>query len=63
MPEITAGAFLARHGLASASSVRSALPNLVNTDLVYRREDGYVVYDYFLAEYLRRMPSQKGFVP
>lgn len=63
VPEITAGAFLARHGLASASSVRSALPNLVNTDLVYRREDGYVVYDYFFAEYLRRMPSQKGFVP
>ena len=51
--EITAGAFLARHGLTAPSSVRAALPNLIANDLVYRSESGYIVYDYLFAEYLR----------
>ncbi|MBR0506592.1 MAG: ATP-binding protein [Kiritimatiellae bacterium] len=53
--EITAGAFLSRHGLVAPSSVRAALPGLIEHDLVYRTQSGYIVYDYLLAEYLRRI--------
>ena len=53
--EITAGAFLSRHGLVAPSSVRAALPGLIEHDLVYRSQSGYIVYDYLLAEYLRRI--------
>ena len=55
VPEITAGAFLSRHGLVAPSSVRAALPGLIEHDLVYRSQSGYIVYDYLLAEYLRRI--------
>ena len=45
--------FLARYSL-SASSVRSALADLVDRDIVYRSERGYIVYDRLLGEWLRR---------
>ena len=53
--ELTAAAFLRRHDLTAPSSVRAALPGLVERDLVYESPDGYMVYDYLFAEYLRRM--------
>ena len=53
--ELTAGEFLRRHSLTAPSSVRTALPGLENHDLVYRSHDGYMVYDYLFAEYLRRI--------
>ena len=51
--EMTAGEFIRRHSLTAASSVRTALPGLEERDLVYRSSDGYMVYDYLFAEYLR----------
>jgi len=42
-----------RHGLRAASSVRFALDTLLRDELLYRREDGYVVYDRLFAEWLR----------
>ena len=48
------GAFVARHGLRAASSVKTSLKMLVEKELVYPAPDGYVVYDRFLAEYLRK---------
>lgn len=53
--ELTSSAFLRRQGLAAPSSVRTALPPLVDRDLVYRSEAGYIVYDYLFAEYLRKI--------
>ena len=53
--ELTAGEFLRRHALTAPSSVRTALPGLVERDLVYDSPDGYMVYDYLFAEYLRRV--------
>ena len=44
---------LRRHSLTAPSSVRTALPGLEERDLVYRSPDGYRVYDYLFAEYLR----------
>ena len=48
------GEFLTRHGLSATSSVRSALKILQDKDLVYRTDDGYVVYDRIFGEWLRR---------
>ena len=53
--ELTAGEFLQRHSFAAPSSVRTALPGLVEHDLLYRAVDGYIVYDYLFAEYLRKL--------
>ncbi|MBR4417682.1 MAG: AAA family ATPase [Victivallales bacterium] len=51
--EITASSFLRNNSLSAPSSVRTALEGLIKADLVYRSEDGYLVYDRLLGEYLR----------
>lgn len=51
--EITSSAFLKRHSLAAPSSVRTALAGLLARDIVYRSDNGYIVYDRLLGEYLR----------
>ena len=48
-----AGAFISKHGLRAASSVKTSLKMLVEKELIYPSSDGYVVYDRLLAEYLR----------
>ena len=48
----TAAEFLLEAGL-SASSVRSALADLVARDIVYRSSDGYQVYERLFDEWLR----------
>ena len=45
--------FIVKHGLRAASSVKTSLKMLLDKELLYRTSDGYVVYDKFLAEYLR----------
>ena len=42
-----------KHGLRAASSIRFALDSLLKDELLYKREDGYVVYDRLFAEWLR----------
>ena len=42
-----------KHGLRAASSIRFALDTLLRDELLYKREDGYVVYDRLFAEWLR----------
>ena len=49
------GVFIARHALRAASSVKTSLRMLVDKELLYPGRDGYVVYDRFLAEYLRTL--------
>ena len=51
--EPTSGAFLSRHGFKSHSTVRSALADLVDNDLLYRSDNGYVVYDRLFGVWLR----------
>jgi len=50
--EVYSGDFLKRHRLTSTSTIRSTLTSLVDADLVYRTETGYVVYDRLFGEYL-----------
>jgi AAA+ ATPase superfamily predicted ATPase len=51
--EINSGEFIARHGLKAASSVNSALRRLIDRELVYKSPAGYMVYDRFMALWLR----------
>ena len=51
----TSGEFLSRHGFKSHSTVRSALADLVDNDLLYRTDDGYVVYDRLFGIWLSRL--------
>lgn len=51
--EVLSGDFIAKHKLKAASSVNSAIRKLVDSELVYRTPNGYIVYDRFMAEWLR----------
>ena len=58
---LLSGEFLQKHNLSATSSVRSALKVLLRNDLVYRTENGYVVYDRIFGEWLRmRSNGMKG---
>ena len=50
----TSGDFLARHGFKSHSTVRSALADLIGSDLLYQTDRGYVVYDRLFGIWLAR---------
>ena len=52
---ISSSDFLSRHSLPSASTVRSAVANLKDRDLVYQTDRGYVVYDRFFGLWLARL--------
>ena len=55
MASPTSGEFLSRHGFKSHSTVRSALADLVDNDLLYRTDDGYVIYDRLFGIWLSRL--------
>ncbi len=50
----TSGKFIKAHRLPGASSVKVALKALVDKELVYRKTEGYVIYDRFMALWLQR---------
>lgn len=52
--EPQSGEFVARHGLRAASSVKTSLDMLLEKQLLYRNDRGYVVYDRLFGEWLRR---------
>ena len=47
--------FIKRYSLPSASSVKTALDVLIDKDLIFRTETGYIVYDHFFAIWLERL--------
>lgn len=50
----TSGKFIKAHGLSGASSAKAALKVLEAKELIYRKPEGYVVYDLFMDLWLRR---------
>jgi len=52
---ISSNAFLQRHRLPAASTVRSAATKLQSRDLLYKTAKGYVVYDRFFGIWLGRL--------
>lgn len=52
--EVLAGDFISTYGLRAASSVSAAMKKLLENELVYQTSDGYIIYDRFMGEWLRR---------
>ena len=52
--EVLAGDFISTYGLRAASSVSAALKKLQENELVYQTADGYIIYNRFMGEWLRR---------
>ena len=50
---ILSGSFIAKHKLKAASSVKSSLKTLIERELVYETDNGYIIYDRFMGEWLR----------
>ena len=55
---ISAGGFIRRNSLPSASTVRSAAAKLKERDLLYKTNAGYVVYDRLFGVWLKRLQSR-----
>lgn len=47
--------FMQKYRLPALSSTRQALQSLTQQEMLYRDNDGYIVYDRFLAMWLRRL--------
>jgi len=52
---LTGKSFLQGHALGAASTVASVLENLIDRELLYRSEKGYVVYDRLFSLWLKRL--------
>lgn len=52
--EVLAGDFISTNRLRAASSVSAAMKKLLENELVYQTADGYIIYDRFMGEWLRR---------
>lgn len=51
----TAGRFTKSHNLSGASSTKAALKVLEDKELVYRKPEGYIIYDRFMDLWLKRL--------
>ena len=51
----TAGRFIKSHNLSGASSTKDELKVLENKELVYRKPEGYIIYDRFMDLWLKRL--------
>lgn len=47
--------FIKKYRLSGASSVKTSLDMLLDKELAYRQTEGYIVYDRFLTQWLRRL--------
>lgn len=50
---LTSATFINKYKLGSASSVQAAVKPLLSRDIVVKDADGYRIYDYFFAEWIR----------
>ena len=53
--EVNSGDFISRYGLRASSSVNLSLKKLLDNEIVYRDDDGYVIDDRLFGLWLRRM--------
>jgi AAA+ ATPase superfamily predicted ATPase len=54
--QINSGDFISKYRLKNSSSVSRSLNKLINNELVYKSEKGYMIYDRFLGLWLSRLP-------
>jgi len=53
--QINAGVFITKYGLKNVSSITRALNKLIEKELIYKSEKGYMVYDRFLGLWLSKL--------
>ncbi|NCB83190.1 MAG: ATP-binding protein [Bacteroidia bacterium] len=53
--QINAGVFISKYGLKNVSSITRALNKLIEKELIYKSEKGYMVYDRLLGLWLSRI--------
>lgn len=53
---VMSGEFIGKYELRAASSVATSLKKLSENEMIYLTEAGYIVYDRFMAEWLRNQP-------
>ena len=54
--EINSGRFISKYDLKATSSVNTSLKKMVDKELVYKSQAGYIVYDRFMAIWLQSLP-------
>ncbi|WP_291528125.1 AAA family ATPase [Bacteroides sp. UBA939] len=54
--EVNSSGFIAANRLKAASSVNVSLRKLLDKELIYKSIDGYMVYDRFMAIWLKQLP-------
>ncbi len=54
--EINSGQFIHKYLLKAASSVNMAIKRLIDKEIVYKAPAGYMIYDRFMAIWLKRQP-------
>ena len=54
--EIHSGKFISRHNLRAVSSVQAALEKTLRNELVYLSDNGYIIYDRFMGQWLQNQP-------
>lgn len=52
--QINSGNFISKYGLKNASSVSRSIKKLLETELLYKSDKGYIVYDRFLGLWLEK---------
>lgn len=53
--QINAGQFISKYGLKNVSSITRALNKLLDKELIYKSDKGYIVYDRFFGIWLSRL--------
>ena len=53
--QIHSGEFVTKYNLKNVSSVNRALNSLINTETIYKSDNGYIVYDRFLGMWLSKL--------
>jgi DNA-binding MarR family transcriptional regulator len=55
--KVNTSAFIRRHNLSNAATVRRGIKSLLDKKLIYKKEMQYFVYDVFLAKWLTRLDT------
>lgn len=53
--QINAGNFISKYGLKNVSSITRALNKMLENELVYKSEKGYIIYDRFFGIWLSKL--------
>ena len=54
--EINSGKFISKYKLKAVSNVNTALAKLIDREIAYKSEKGYMIYERFMSIWLRRQP-------